>query len=106
MVGRFDGCIARYLGDGALAYFGYPRAHEDDAERSIRLHRQVGRPTPANGRLRDEDQLRGFQQGLKQAGFVEGENVSSSTGPYWTPLLPRCLGLSSLAIRIHMRRLT
>jgi class 3 adenylate cyclase/predicted ATPase len=33
---RFDGFIAQYLGDGALIYFGYPNAHEDDAERAIR----------------------------------------------------------------------
>jgi hypothetical protein len=33
---RFDGFVARYMGDGALVYFGYPRAHEDDAERAIR----------------------------------------------------------------------
>ena len=33
---RFDGFIARYLGDGVLVYFGYPKAHEDDAERAIR----------------------------------------------------------------------
>ena len=30
---RFDGFIAKYMGDGVLIYFGYPRAHEDDAER-------------------------------------------------------------------------
>ena len=35
-VQRFDGFVARYMGDGALVYFGYPRAHEDDAERAIR----------------------------------------------------------------------
>jgi class 3 adenylate cyclase/tetratricopeptide (TPR) repeat protein len=35
-VARFDGFIARYLGDGVLVYFGYPRAHEDDAERAVR----------------------------------------------------------------------
>jgi len=35
-VQRFDGFVARYMGDGVLAYFGYPRAHEDDAERAIR----------------------------------------------------------------------
>jgi class 3 adenylate cyclase len=35
-VRRFDGFIAQYLGDGVLAYFGYPRAHEDDAERAVR----------------------------------------------------------------------
>src|SRR5215472_7114950 len=33
---RFEGHVAKYLGDGVLAYFGYPRAHEDDAERAVR----------------------------------------------------------------------
>jgi class 3 adenylate cyclase len=32
----FDGFVANYMGDGVLAYFGYPRAHEDDAERAVR----------------------------------------------------------------------
>jgi class 3 adenylate cyclase/tetratricopeptide (TPR) repeat protein len=33
---HFDGHVARWLGDGATVYFGYPRAHEDDAERAVR----------------------------------------------------------------------
>jgi class 3 adenylate cyclase/predicted ATPase len=33
---RFDGYIARYVGDGLLVYFGYPHAHEDDAQRAVR----------------------------------------------------------------------
>ena len=33
---RFGGFVAQYLGDGALVYFGYPEAHEDDAERAVR----------------------------------------------------------------------
>jgi len=32
----FDGFVAKYMGDGVLIYFGYPRAHEDDAERAVR----------------------------------------------------------------------
>jgi class 3 adenylate cyclase/predicted ATPase len=36
VVERFGGHVARYLGDGVLAYFGWPRAHEDDAERAVR----------------------------------------------------------------------
>jgi class 3 adenylate cyclase len=35
-VGRFGGFVAKYMGDGVLVYFGYPRAHEDDAERAVR----------------------------------------------------------------------
>src|SRR5215468_9742889 len=35
-VRRFGGFVARYLGDGVLVYFGYPEAHEDDAERAVR----------------------------------------------------------------------
>ena len=36
IVTRFDGFVSRYMGDGVLVYFGYPRAHEDDAERAVR----------------------------------------------------------------------
>jgi class 3 adenylate cyclase len=36
VIGRFDGFVAKYMGDGVLAYFGYPRAHEDDAQRAVR----------------------------------------------------------------------
>ena len=35
-VGRFGGYVAKYMGDGVLIYFGYPQAHEDDAERGVR----------------------------------------------------------------------
>jgi class 3 adenylate cyclase/predicted ATPase len=35
-VGRFGGFVAKYMGDGVLLYFGYPQAHEDDAERAVR----------------------------------------------------------------------
>jgi class 3 adenylate cyclase len=35
-VSRFDGFVAKYMGDGVLVYFGYPQAHEDDAERAVR----------------------------------------------------------------------
>src|SRR5215469_1764154 len=35
-VRRFGGFVGQYLGDGVLVYFGYPEAHEDDAERAVR----------------------------------------------------------------------
>jgi class 3 adenylate cyclase/predicted ATPase len=36
VIARYQGHIAKYLGDGLLVYFGYPRAHEDDAQRAVR----------------------------------------------------------------------
>src|SRR5229473_2341498 len=35
-VQRYDGFVAKYMGDGVLVYFGYPRAHEDDTDRVVR----------------------------------------------------------------------
>ena len=44
-VQRFGGFVAKYMGDGVLVYFGYPQAHEDDAERATRsaLEVKIGR---------------------------------------------------------------
>src|SRR5262249_23127466 len=36
VIADYQGIVARYMGDGALAYFGYPQAHEDDAEQAVR----------------------------------------------------------------------
>ncbi len=41
IVRRYDGFLARYLGDGVLIFFGYPNAHEDDAERAVRVGLEV-----------------------------------------------------------------
>jgi class 3 adenylate cyclase/predicted ATPase len=53
VIGRWDGYIAKYMGDGVLAYYGWPRAHEDDAERAVRsgleLAKSVGEQTASDG---------------------------------------------------------
>ena len=36
VVARYDGFVAKFMGDGILAYFGFPGAHEDDPERAVR----------------------------------------------------------------------
>ena len=53
VITRYDGYLAKFLGDGVLAYFGYPHAHEDSAERAVHAGRgiveAVGRLTPRSG---------------------------------------------------------
>jgi class 3 adenylate cyclase/predicted ATPase len=49
VVRQWEGHVAKYMGDGVLAYFGYPRAHEDDAERAVRAGLAV---IEAVGRIR------------------------------------------------------
>src|SRR6516162_1786646 len=41
VITRFDGHIAQLLGDGLLVYFGYPQAHEDDAQRAVRTGLEI-----------------------------------------------------------------
>src|SRR5262245_25819821 len=54
-VGRFGGFVAKYMGDGVLVYFGYPQAHEEDAERAVRaglsLVERIGRLESRETRL-------------------------------------------------------
>ncbi|MEE9582789.1 MAG: adenylate/guanylate cyclase domain-containing protein, partial [Acidimicrobiia bacterium] len=74
----FDGYIARYMGDGLLVYFGYPQAHEDDAERAVRTGLAIvdavgGLVTPDGTEL----QVRiGMATGLVVAGDIVGEGAS------------------------------
>src|ERR1700726_4869984 len=41
VIARYDGFVARYVGDGILTYFGWPTAHEEDAERAVRAALEV-----------------------------------------------------------------
>jgi class 3 adenylate cyclase len=75
VVARYDGFVARFLGDGVLAYFGYPRAHEDDAERAVRAGLEIA---TAVARLETRGAARpgvriGIATGLVVVGDVIGE---------------------------------
>jgi class 3 adenylate cyclase len=73
VIARFDGHIAQYLGDGLLVYFGYPQAHEDDAQRAVRaglgMVEAVGQ---LNTRLEREVQL-AVRLGIHTGQVVVGE---------------------------------
>ena len=58
VIAQYDGHVAQYLGDGLMVYFGWPRAHEDDAERAVRaaldiveIVRKVPAPDPLQVRV-------------------------------------------------------
>src|SRR5271166_4562568 len=79
-VGRFDGFVAKYMGDGVLVYFGYPQAHEDDAERAVRAGLAV---IAAVGRLPAREDLRvrlGIATGLAVVGDLIGEGAAQERG--------------------------
>jgi class 3 adenylate cyclase len=79
-VARFDGFVAKYMGDGVLIYFGYPQAHEDDADRAVRaglaLVDAVGSlagPQPVQVRI-------GLATGLVVVGDLVGKGEAQERG--------------------------
>jgi class 3 adenylate cyclase/tetratricopeptide (TPR) repeat protein len=79
-VARFSGFVAKYMGDGVLVYFGYPEAHEDDAEQALRaglaVIEEVDRlaaPEPLNVRL-------GVASGLVVVGDLIGTGAAQERG--------------------------
>jgi class 3 adenylate cyclase/predicted ATPase len=79
-VGRFGGFVAKYMGDGVLIYFGYPEAHEDDAERAARAGLAV---IDAVGRLATQEPLNvriGIATGLVVVGDLIGAGAAQERG--------------------------
>jgi class 3 adenylate cyclase len=75
VVARYDGFVAKYMGDGVLAYFGYPRAHEDDAERAVRAGLEIAAAVSRlETRETDRPAVRiGIATGLVVVGDLVGE---------------------------------
>lgn len=79
---QFDGWVAKFMGDGALVYFGYPRAHEDDAERAARAGLAIVETVktikvPRDVRL---EARAGVATGLVVVGEVMGEGEARERG--------------------------
>ena len=75
-VQRFGGFVAKYMGDGVLVYFGYPQAHEDDAERAVRAGLEL---VAAVGDLKTHAPLQtrvGIATGLVVVGDLIGSGAS------------------------------
>jgi class 3 adenylate cyclase len=96
-VARFDGFVAKYMGDGVLNYFGYPRAHEDDAERAVRAGLAL---IEAVGQLRIQEPVQvriGVATGLVVVGDLIGSGEAQERGVVGeTPnLAARLLGIAA-----------
>jgi class 3 adenylate cyclase len=79
-IARFDGFVAKYMGDGVLIYFGYPHAHEDDAERAVRAGLAL---IEAVGKLRVQEPLQiriGVATGLVVVGDLVGSGEAQERG--------------------------
>jgi len=79
-VRRFGGFVAKYMGDGVLVYFGYPQAHEDDAERAVRAGLEV---VAAVGSLKAASPLQtrvGIATGLVVVGDLVGLGEAQERG--------------------------
>ena len=75
-IAGFDGFVAKYMGDGVLAYFGYPRAHEDDAERAVRAGLGV---IDAVGRLDVKSVKLGTRVGIATGLVVVGDLIGEGS---------------------------
>ena len=79
-VGRFGGFVAKYMGDGVLIYFGYPQAHEDDAERAVSSALEL---IAAVGALKSPSPLQtrvGIATGLVVVGDLVGSGEAQERG--------------------------
>ena len=75
VIARYDGFLAKFMGDGVLAYFGFPHAHEDDAERAVRAGLDLG-DAIAKVQTRDGEVLKtriGIATGIVVVGDLVGQ---------------------------------
>jgi class 3 adenylate cyclase len=79
-VQRFGGFVAKYMGDGVLVYFGFPMAHEDDAERAVRAGLEI---VATVGGLKTHAPLQtrvGIATGLVVVGDLVGSGEAQERG--------------------------
>lgn len=115
IITRYEGVVSRFMGDGILVLFGYPRAHEDDAERAVRAGLEIAEAIPAlDGPCRSES-LRlavriGIASGLVVAGDLIGEGAAEEEAvvgetPNLAARLERLAQPNTVVIGLNTQRL-
>src|SRR5271165_6428288 len=113
VVARYDGFVAKFMGDGVLAYFGFPRAHEDDAARAVHAGLEIAEAVAAlQTRARESLAVRvGIATGLVVVGDIVGQGPAQEQAVVGdTPnLAARLQGLAEaggVVVAASTRRLT
>ena len=75
-VRRFDGFVAKFMGDGVLVYFGYPEAHEDDPEQAVRAGLELVAAVKGTSDPRALEARVGIATGLVVVGDLIGSGAS------------------------------
>ena len=109
VIARYDGFVARYVGDGILTYFGWPTAHEDDAERAVRAALEIVHTVKRASSTEDLSVRIGIATGPVVVGETAGAGDQSKLAVGSTPnLAARLQGLAAadqIVIAASTRRL-
>jgi class 3 adenylate cyclase len=102
----FDGFVARYMGDGVLVYFGYPQAHEDDAERATRCGLALVNRVPHLDQAEELHARVGIATGLVVVGGEVVEHDIAGDTPNLAARLQALAEPDTVVIAASTRRLT
>ena len=109
VIARYDGFVARYVGDGILTYFGWPTAHEEDAERAVRAALEIVHTVKRASSTEDLSVRIGIATGPVVVGETAGVGDQSKLAVGSTPnLAARLQGLAiadQIVIAASTRRL-
>ena len=109
VIARYDGFVARYVGDGILTYFGWPTAHEEDAERAVRAALEIVHTVKRASSTEDLSVRIGIATGPVVVGETAGTGDQSKLAVGSTPnLAARLQGLATadqIVIAASTRRL-
>jgi class 3 adenylate cyclase/tetratricopeptide (TPR) repeat protein len=100
VIARYDGFVARYVGDGILTYFGWPTAHEDDAERAVRAALEIVQTVNRASSTEDLSVRVGIATGPVVVGETAGVGDQSKLAVGSTPNL--AARLQALATADHI----